>query len=101
MNDGAPLGRRWAGGSCASRYAHCQERHPVVNVRFYIDQESGESHIAGHGVTEEDVRDVLVRPLEDRPGREGARVALGQTPQVVSTNGFSARDNRPASARLM
>ena len=50
-----------------------------MNVRFYIDQESGEPHIAGHGVTEEEVRDVLARPLEDRPGREGGRVALGQT----------------------
>ena len=32
-----------------------------------------------HGVSEQEVRDVLARPLEDRPGREGTRVALGQT----------------------
>jgi len=50
-----------------------------VNVRFYIDLESGEPHMARHGVTEEEVTDVLARPLEDRPGREGSRVALGHT----------------------
>lgn len=50
-----------------------------MKVRFYIDRESGEPHIARHRVTEREVRDVLARPLEDRPGREGAMVALGQT----------------------
>jgi hypothetical protein len=50
-----------------------------MKVRFYIDPDSGEPHIARHGVTEEEVRDVLTRPLEDRPGRDGARVALGQS----------------------
>lgn len=51
-----------------------------MKVRFYIDPESGEHHIERHGVSEEEVRDVLARPLEDRPGRAGSRVALGQTP---------------------
>jgi len=50
-----------------------------VKVRFYIDRESGEPHIARHDVSEHEACDVLARPLEDRPGREGARVALGQT----------------------
>ena len=44
-----------------------------------MDPDSGEPHIARHGVTEQEVRDVLERPLEDRPGSEGSRVALGQT----------------------
>jgi hypothetical protein len=30
-------------------------------------------------VVEQEVEDVLGRPLEDRPGRERSRVALGQT----------------------
>jgi hypothetical protein len=30
-------------------------------------------------VDESEVEDVLERPLEDRPGHDGARVALGQT----------------------
>jgi len=50
-----------------------------MRARFYIHPESGEPHIAGHGVGEHEVRDVLTQPLEDRPGRDGSRVALGQT----------------------
>lgn len=30
-------------------------------------------------MSEEEVEEVLVRPLEDRPGPEGSRVAIGQT----------------------
>lgn len=52
---------------------------PVTNIRFYIDPESGEPHLYGHQVSEEEAADVLRRPLEDRPGHEGARVAIGQT----------------------
>ena len=50
-----------------------------MNVRFYIDPETGEPHIYRHGVREEEAEDVLRRPIEDRPGHEGARVAIGQT----------------------
>ena len=50
-----------------------------MKVRFYIDRESGEPHISHHGVSEQEVCDVLARPLEDRPGRDSSRVALGQT----------------------
>ena len=50
-----------------------------MNVRFFIDPDSGQPHIRGHGVTETEAQDVLARPLEDRTGQEGSRVALGQT----------------------
>ncbi len=50
-----------------------------MNVRFYLDLQTGEPHIHRHGITEEDAEDVLRNPGEDRPGREGSRVALGQT----------------------
>lgn len=50
-----------------------------MEIRFFIDNETGEPHIYHHGVDESDVEDVLARPLEDRPGRDGARVAVGQT----------------------
>lgn len=33
----------------------------------------------GHAVDEEEVEEVLRAPGEDRPGREGSRVAIGQT----------------------
>jgi hypothetical protein len=48
-------------------------------IRFYLDPETGEPHIYNHRVTEDEVEDVLSRPGEDRPGREGSRVAIGQT----------------------
>ena len=50
-----------------------------MNVRFYLDPETGEPHILRHGVTEEEAQEVLGNPGEDRPGREGSRVALGQS----------------------
>jgi len=50
-----------------------------VKIRCYLDAESGEPHFSHHGVTEQEVRDVLARPLEDRPGRDDSRIAVGQT----------------------
>lgn len=56
-----------------------RELQSVVPVRFFLDPSTGEPHIASHDVTEDEVEDVLSRPIEDRPGAEGSRVALGQT----------------------
>ena len=50
-----------------------------MNIRFYRDPATGEPHIYNHDVTEEEVEEVIHRPGEDRRGREGARVAIGQT----------------------
>ena len=50
-----------------------------MELRFYIDSETREPHIYRHDLSEAEVEDVLSRPLEDRPGKEGSRVALGQT----------------------
>ena len=50
-----------------------------MNVRFYLDPETGEPHVLRHGVTEEEAEDILRNPGEDRAGREGSRVALGQS----------------------
>jgi len=50
-----------------------------MDLRFYIDPETGLPHIDNHHVTEIEVEDVLESPGEDRPGRHGARIALGQT----------------------
>jgi hypothetical protein len=36
-------------------------------------------HIHNHQVSEDEVIEVLEKPAEDRPGREGARIALGHT----------------------
>ena len=50
-----------------------------MNVRFYIDPETNLPHIYKHKVTKGEVEDILSRSGEDRPGREGSRVAIGQT----------------------
>jgi hypothetical protein len=50
-----------------------------MNIRFYIDPETGLPHIYRHEVDESEVEDVLSRPGEDRPGYEGTRVAIGST----------------------
>jgi hypothetical protein len=50
-----------------------------MNLRFYMDPLTGDPHIYDHDVDEEEVRQVLLNPGEDRPGREGSRIAVGQT----------------------
>jgi len=50
-----------------------------MELRFYEDPETGQPHIYNHGVTEDEVRQVLARPGEDRPSADDSRMALGQT----------------------
>jgi hypothetical protein len=50
-----------------------------VRLRFYIDPETEEPHIYNHQVAEEEASEVLLNPGEDRRGRDGSRVAIGQT----------------------
>lgn len=52
---------------------------PFVQLRFHIDADSEEPHIYQHGITDEEVEEVMRRPGDDFPGREGSRIALGQT----------------------
>jgi hypothetical protein len=51
----------------------------AVRLRFLRDPATGEPHIYRHGVGEEDVEDVLRRPVDDFQGRENSRIALGRT----------------------
>ena len=50
-----------------------------MDIRYFIDRETGSPHMYRHGVAEDDVEDILRRPIEDRPGREGSWVAIGRT----------------------
>ena len=50
-----------------------------MKARFYIDSITGLPHIYNHQVNEDEVIEVLEEPGEDRAGREGSRIALGQT----------------------
>jgi Domain of unknown function (DUF4258) len=50
-----------------------------VEIRYYIDPETGEPHIYEHDVDEDEVEDILAYPGEDAAGRESSRIAIGQT----------------------
>jgi len=50
-----------------------------MNIRFYRDPTTDQPHVYEHGVNESEVEDVLEAPGEDRPGRDGSRIAIGQT----------------------
>ena len=69
-----------------------------MKLRFYRDPETGEPHIYRHGVTEREVADVFESPGEDRPGREGSRIALGQTSGGRFLRVIYIPDPRPGSA---
>ena len=50
-----------------------------MNIRFYLDEVTGHPHLHRHGVSEREAEEILTSPGEDRPGRDGARVAVGKT----------------------
>lgn len=69
-----------------------------MDLRFYIDPETGRPHIHGHGVDEVEVEDVVLSAGEDRPGQGGSRVALGQTREGRYLRVIYKRDEEPGSA---
>lgn len=50
-----------------------------MEVRYYLDADTKQPHIYGHGITEDEVESVLRGAGEDLPGRGGSRMKLGQT----------------------
>ena len=50
-----------------------------MEIRFYLDPDTRLPHIDQHNVTEEEVRDVLYKPLEEIRGARNSVIALGQT----------------------
>lgn len=50
-----------------------------MKIRFYIDEETGAPHIYNHNVSIDEAEDILMSPGEDRPGKDGSRIAIGQT----------------------
>lgn len=74
----------WFAYAPVRRSPSSQAREPrdilvAVQLRFYLDAATGQPHVLGHGVTESEVEGVLEKPGEDRAGRDGSRVAIGQT----------------------
>ena len=68
-----------------------------MNLRFYNDPETGLPHIYNHGVTEDEVEDVLLNPGEDWLGRRRTRNALGQTQNGRYLQVVYVRDPKPNS----
>ncbi|MBI2300457.1 MAG: hypothetical protein HYU66_16200 [Armatimonadetes bacterium] len=68
-----------------------------MRVRYYLDPETGEPHIYGHGVTEDEVEEVLRRSGEDRAGRDDSRVATGWTEDARCLRVIYVRDPEPGS----
>lgn len=50
-----------------------------MQIRYHIDPATGLPHIYQHDLSKQEVEDVLSRPFQDRAGREGSRVSIGQT----------------------
>jgi hypothetical protein len=50
-----------------------------MQVRFFIDPDTGLPHCEGHGVRPEEALDILRGPSFQGPGKNGTRVAEGQT----------------------
>jgi hypothetical protein len=70
-----------------------------MDLRFWIDPETGLPHIYEHGVTQEEVRQVLSRPGLNLRGGGNSRSVMGQTsagrylkvvfvPDPYGTSGF-------------
>ncbi len=55
------------------------EKVVSLSIRYYIDPETGWPHIYTHAIQETEEEEVLSKAGEDRPGREGSRVAIGRT----------------------
>jgi hypothetical protein len=68
-----------------------------VDVRFYLDPATAQPHIYNHDVNEEEVKEVLTNPGEDRPGRDGSRLAIGQTASGRYLKVVYVRDAKPDS----
>jgi hypothetical protein len=50
-----------------------------MEIRFYLDPETDQPHIYEHGVSEEEVREVLAGRGDDFRGRKNSRIRFGQT----------------------
>ena len=68
-----------------------------MQIRYYIDPVTNLPHIYNHDVSEREVEDILVRPLQDIQGREDSRIALGQTEEGRYVKVIYVPDSIPES----
>lgn len=69
-----------------------------MRLRYYSDPSTGEPHIYKHDVEENEVEEVLGKPIEDRVGSDGSRVAVGQTEAGRYLRVIYVPDQQPDSA---
>lgn len=50
-----------------------------MEIRFYREPGVQEPHFLRHGIAEEEVLQAVRSPVEDRRGKDGARVLIGRT----------------------
>lgn len=50
-----------------------------MKVRYNMDVDTGLPHMYRHGVSEDEVEDILTHPLEARRGEGGSTVLMGKT----------------------
>ena len=50
-----------------------------MDVRYYLDPDTGQPHIYDNGITEAEVELILARPGEDGPSSGETRQSTGQT----------------------
>jgi len=68
-----------------------------LNIRFYLDPVKGQTRIYKNGVNENEVEEVLKRPVDDRPAQEGSRIAIGQKSSGRYLRDIYIRDPQPTS----
>ena len=69
-----------------------------MKVRYYIDPLTDVPHVYNHNVSENEVEEVLASPVEDRPGRDGCRVAIGYSLAGRTLKVIYVPDYEPDSA---
>lgn len=68
-----------------------------MNIRWYIDPETGEPHVLRHPVSLNEVEQAVAGVIEDRPGEQGARVLIGMTSGGRYLRVIYIRDDEPGS----
>jgi hypothetical protein len=68
-----------------------------MDLRFYVDADTGQPHIYGHGVTEQEVEEVLRGRGEDLRAGGNSRRKIGQTAAGRYLQVFYVPDEDPNS----
>ena len=68
-----------------------------MRARYHLDPRTDQPHIYNHNVAESEVEEVLGSAGEDRPGRDGSRVAIGRTSAGRLLRGIYVPDPEPNS----